>query len=48
MRVAKPALLAGLLMAVAAVCNAQEIDRMEPPFWWTGFEHREPIAEIQQ
>ncbi len=41
MRGAKPALLAGLLMAVATICDAQEIDRIEPPFWWTGFEHRE-------
>jgi glycosidase len=41
MRGAKPALLAGLLMAVATLSDAQEIDRIEPPFWWTGFEHRE-------
>ena len=41
MRGAKPALLAGLLMAVATISEAQEIDRIEPPFWWTGFEHRE-------
>ena len=20
---------------------AQEVERVEPPFWWTGFEHRE-------
>ena len=41
MRGAKPALLAGLLMAIATFSDAQEIDRIEPPFWWTGFEHRE-------
>jgi glycosidase len=41
MRGAKPALLAVLLMAIATFSDAQEIDRIEPPFWWTGFEHRE-------
>ena len=30
-----------LCTALAAAATAQEIDRIEPPFWWTGFEHRE-------
>lgn len=35
------ALLACLLTSLTAVGNAQEIERIEPPFWWTGFEHGE-------
>ena len=26
---------------LAGVAPGQEIERVEPPFWWTGFEHRE-------
>ena len=32
------ALLSALIVANA---DAQEIERIEPPFWWAGFEHRE-------
>jgi len=32
------ALLSALIVTKA---DAQEIERIEPPFWWTGFEHRE-------
>jgi glycosidase len=35
------ALLYCLLTGLAAVGEAQEIERVEPPFWWTGFEHSE-------
>jgi glycosidase len=29
------------LCLLAGGAAAQEIERMEPPFWWTGFQHRE-------
>ena len=35
------ALLYCLLAGLTAVGEAQEIERIEPPFWWTGFEHTE-------
>jgi glycosidase len=41
MRATSLAVLACLLAAFAAASSAQEIERVEPPFWWTGFEHRE-------
>ena len=41
MRTTGMAVFACLLATLAAVSNAQEIDRMEPPFWWTGFVHGE-------
>ena len=28
-------------LAIAPDANATEIERVEPPFWWQGFEHRE-------
>ena len=33
------AIVTSMLLSLPAV--AQEIERVEPPFWWTGFEHRE-------
>lgn len=30
-----------VLVACAQVCAAATIERVEPPFWWTGFDHRE-------
>ncbi len=33
--------LASLLILVANLTYAGPIDRVEPPFWWTGFEHQE-------
>ncbi len=30
-----------LCAGFAAAATAQEIDRIEPPFWWAGFEHQE-------
>jgi glycosidase len=41
MQLVKPVLCSCLLTLFAAVGQAQEIERIEPPFWWTGFEHRE-------
>jgi glycosidase len=41
MRLVRLAILACLLTISAAPGGAQEIERIEPPFWWTGFEHRE-------
>ena len=41
MRIVKPALLICLLTMLAGVVAAQEIERIEPPFWWIGFEHDE-------
>jgi glycosidase len=34
------ALLAAALAAFACAAQAQSIDRVEPPFWWTGMKHR--------
>ena len=34
-------LLAVLVAGFTGGADAQEIERVEPPFWWTGFEHRE-------
>jgi len=34
-------LCAALLIVTAVGSNAQEIERMEPPSWWTGYAHRE-------
>jgi glycosidase len=41
MRILILALLASLLTSLTSVGAAQEIERVEPPFWWTGFEHGE-------
>jgi glycosidase len=41
MQVVKLALCACLLTTLPAVGETQEIERIEPPFWWTGFEHHE-------
>ena len=41
MRILFLALLACLLTSLTSVGSAQEIERVEPPFWWTGFEHGE-------
>lgn len=41
MRISFLALLACLLTSLTAVGEAQEIERLEPPFWWTGFERGE-------
>ena len=30
-----------LVFLVSATAHAQEIERVEPPFWWTGFDHGE-------
>ncbi len=35
------ALAAWLLLAVSPLGLAGPVDRIEPPFWWTGFEHEE-------
>ena len=34
-------LIALVSAGFAAGAHAQEIERVEPPFWWTGFEHQE-------
>lgn len=34
-------LFALLCTGLTAGAHAQEVERIEPPFWWTGFEHRE-------
>jgi glycosidase len=34
-------LFALLCTGLTAGTHAQEVERIEPPFWWTGFEHRE-------
>ncbi len=41
MRIVTPALCFCLLTLLAATGEAQEIERIEPPFWWAGFEHSE-------
>jgi glycosidase len=41
MRILILALLASLLTSLTSVGAAQEIERVEPPFWWTGFEDGE-------
>ncbi|MDH3865433.1 MAG: alpha-amylase family glycosyl hydrolase, partial [Gammaproteobacteria bacterium] len=41
MRLVRLAIIAFLLTLSAAPGGAQEIERIEPPFWWAGFEHRE-------
>lgn len=41
MQIVTPVSCTCLLALFAALGQAQEIERIEPPFWWTGFEHRE-------
>ena len=41
MRLVRLAIIACLLTISAAPGGTQEIERIEPPSWWTGFEHRE-------
>ena len=41
MRLVRMAIISCLLTISATPGGTQEIERVEPPFWWTGFEHRE-------
>jgi glycosidase len=41
MRILFLAFVACLLPSLPTVATAQEIERIEPPSWWTGFEHGE-------
>jgi len=41
MRTRKNLLCACLLVLSFGAARGQEIERVEPPFWWTGFEHSE-------
>ena len=41
MRITTLLLAVVLSASFAGPSIAQEVERVEPPFWWTGFEHRE-------